>query len=94
MLWNDKVILITGGTGSFSTHFIQHLLTQCTPKAIRIFSRDEHKQTQFLGQYGGIKGESDTPVRGFIGDVRDLDRLRMAMDGVDIVIHAAALKQV
>jgi FlaA1/EpsC-like NDP-sugar epimerase len=91
---NDKTILITGGTGSFATHFIQYLLTQCTPKAIRIFSRDEHKQTQFLGQYGGVKGESDIPVRGFIGDIRDLDRLRMAMEGVDIVIHAAALKQV
>lgn len=94
MDWQSKSILITGGTGSFATHFIKHLLSKCTPKVIRIFSRDEHKQTQFLGQYGGIKGESDTPIRGFIGDIRDLDRLRMAMEGVDIVIHAAALKQV
>jgi len=95
MNWNEKTILITGGTGSFATHFIRHLLSQATPKAIRIYSRDEHKQTQFLDSYGGIKGGcGNNPVRGFIGDIRDLDRLRMAMEGVDIVIHAAALKQV
>lgn len=94
MSLNDKTILITGGTGSFASNFIRYILDHYTPKAIRIYSRDEHKQTQFLGQYGGIKGDSNMPVRGFIGDIRDLDRLRMAMDGVDIVIHAAALKQV
>lgn len=94
MNWEDKTVLITGGTGSFASNFIKHLLSQVTPKVIRIYSRDEHKQTQFLGQYGGIKGDSNTAIRGFIGDIRDLDRLRMAMEGVDIVIHAAALKQV
>lgn len=93
--WSDKVVLVIGGTGSFGTNFIKYLLENKRPKAIRIYSRDEHKQTQFLGQYGGIKGGNDNlPVRGFIGDIRDLDRLRMAMQGVDIVIHAAALKQV
>lgn len=92
---NGKNILVTGGTGSFATHFIQHLLKQYQPNVIRIFSRDEHKQSQFLNQYGGIKGgEANFPVRGFIGDIRDLERLRMAMQGIDIVIHAAALKQV
>lgn len=94
MNWADKTVLITGGTGSFASNFIKYLLEFAKPKCIRIYSRDEHKQTQFLGQYGGIKGGSDNTVRGFIGDIRDLERLRTAMQGVDIVIHAAALKQV
>ena len=94
MEWNNKSILITGGTGSFATNFIQFLLRHHTPKVIRLYSRDEHKQTQFLGNYGGVKGDNGVPVRGFIGDVRDIERLRMAMEGIDIVIHAAALKQV
>ena len=94
MEWTGKSVLITGGTGSFSTNFIKHLLSLVRPKVIRIYSRDEHKQTQFLETYGGIRGDKDWPVRGFIGDVRDLDRLKRAMEGIDIVIHAAALKQV
>lgn len=94
MDWSNARILITGGTGSFATHFIKHLLSQVTPKVIRVYSRDEHKQSQLLGQYGGIRGDSNVPVRGFIGDIRDLDRLRMAMEDIDVVIHAAALKQV
>lgn len=95
MNWKDKTILITGGTGSFATNFIRYLIKHNKPKQIRIFSRDEHKQTQFLGNYGGIRGDRPGDIlRGFIGDIRDIDRLRMAMQGVDIVIHAAALKQV
>lgn len=95
MNWNEKSILITGGTGSFATNFIRFLLKEHRPKVIRIYSRDEHKQTEFLGEYGGIRGDGRNSVcRGFIGDIRDRSRLRMAMEGVDIVIHAAALKQV
>src|SRR3990167_1605935 len=96
MSLNGKRILVTGGTGSFARNFLKHILSNHKPESIRIYSRDEHKQTELLGSYGGIKGDvnSDNTVRGFIGDIRDLDRLRMAMEGVDIVIHAAALKQV
>lgn len=90
---DGKRILITGGTGSFARNFLRHILQSSKPETVRIYSRDEHKQTELLGCYGGIKGDS-TAVRGFIGDIRDLDRLRMAMEGIDIVIHAAALKQV
>lgn len=92
---DGKRILITGGTGSFARNFLKHILSSHKPGTVRIYSRDEHKQTELLGEYGGIKGgPSNSPVRGFIGDIRDLDRLRMAMEGIDIVIHAAALKQV
>lgn len=94
MSLDGKTILITGGTGSFASNFIKYVLANFRPKAIRIYSRDEHKQTILLGQYGGIKGSEETPLRGFIGDIRDLDRLRTAMQGVDVVVHAAALKQV
>jgi len=89
MDFKDKVILITGGTGSFGSNFIRHFLKNKTPKRIRIYSRDEHKQADLLNDeyYGGI-------LDGFIGDVREKDRLRRAMEGVDIVIHAAALKRV
>ena len=89
MDFTDKVILVTGGTGSFGSNFVRHFLKQRSPKRIRIYSRDEHKQAELLDDeyYGGI-------LDGFIGDVRDKDRLRRAMDGVDIVVHAAALKRV
>lgn len=95
---NGKTILITGGTGSFSSHFISYLLRHRAPRCIRVFSRDEHKQTELLKHYGGIRGDDDSGhigvLRGFIGDIRDRNRLRMAMEGVDVVVHAAALKQV
>lgn len=95
MSLDGKRILITGGTGSFARHFLKHILSSHKPETVRIYSRDEHKQTELLGSYGGIKGgPENSPVRGFIGDIRDLERLRMAMEGIDIVIHAAALKQV
>jgi UDP-N-acetylglucosamine 4,6-dehydratase len=89
MDYSNKVILITGGTGSFGSNFIANFLKKHTPKRIRIYSRDEHKQATLLENpyYGGV-------LDGFIGDVRDKERLRRAMDGVDIVLHAAALKRV
>jgi UDP-N-acetylglucosamine 4,6-dehydratase len=91
MEWQDKVVLIAGGTGSFGSSFLPLLLEKC-PKAIRIYSRDEHKQSILLNTYGGVgKGNN---LSGFIGDIRDKDRLMRAMEGVDIVVHAAALKQV
>lgn len=88
MLLNNKIILITGGTGSFGKKFINIVLKYYKPKAIRIFSRDEFKQFQMQQKF------KDKRIRYFIGDVRDKDRVYRAMKGVDIVVHAAALKQV
>jgi UDP-N-acetylglucosamine 4,6-dehydratase/5-epimerase len=85
----DKVILITGGTGSFGTAFLKTLLAEHDPGAVRVYSRDELKQYDLQRAVGG-----DERVRFLIGDVRDAKRLEMAMRGVDVVIHAAALKQV
>ena len=87
---NDKSILITGGTGSFGHHFVDYVLKNYSPKKIIIYSRDEYKQFIMHGEFK----EYDDLLRFFIGDVRDEDRLRRAMNGVDYVIHAAALKQV
>lgn len=89
MDWKDKVILITGGTGSFGKKFIQIMQEEYQPRKIIVFSRDELKQHQMR-----VNGFSQENMRYFIGNVRDLPRLRRAMDGVNIVIHAAALKQV
>ena len=87
---NKSVILLTGGTGSFGTAFIRHMLSSRSFKGIiRIFSRDEFKQYQLQQEY-----PNESRLRYFIGDVRELPRLKRAMTGVDIVIHAAALKQV
>ena len=85
---NDKVILVTGGTGSFGRRFAETVLKRFAPKKLIIFSRDELKQSEMLRDF------PQKNVRFFIGDVRDLDRLRRAMRGVDIVVHAAAMKQV
>jgi UDP-N-acetylglucosamine 4,6-dehydratase/5-epimerase len=87
----DKTILVTGGTGSFGKKFIETALNQFRPKKIIVYSRDELKQFE-MQQYWPDSGK--IPIRYFIGDVRDLGRLKMAMKGVDIVVHAAALKQV
>lgn len=87
---NNKTVLITGGTGSFGNHFVDYILKHYTPKKIIIYSRDEFKQFNMSNKY---KEYSDT-FRFFIGDVRDKDRLKRALNGVDYVIHAAALKQV
>ena len=85
---NGKSILITGGTGSFGKKFTEILLKKYKPKKIVIFSRDELKQYEMQQEY------NQECMRYFIGDVRDKDRLLMAMNGIDYVIHAAALKQV
>lgn len=87
---NNKSILVTGGTGSFGHHFVDYVLANYKPKKIIIYSRDEYKQFIMDNEY---KEHRDI-LRYFIGDVRDEARLRMAMKGVDYVIHAAALKQV
>jgi UDP-N-acetylglucosamine 4,6-dehydratase (inverting) len=94
-MYKDKTILITGGTGSFGKQFAGELLDKYDFKKIIIFSRDEFKQDlmqkDFTLKYGV---EKMNKVRFFIGDVRDKDRLDRAFNGVDIVIHAAAMKQV
>ena len=87
---DNKTILITGGTGSFGHHFVDYALAHYKPKKIIIYSRDEFKQFNMQNAY---KEHSDV-LRFFIGDVRDQQRLRRALQGVDYVIHAAALKQV
>jgi len=87
---NNKKILVTGGTGSFGTNLISHLEKHYKPKKIIIYSRDELKQSQMMTRFSKIK-----PIlRFFIGDVRDYSRLNLAMRDVDIVFHAAALKNV
>ena len=89
---NDKSIFVTGGTGSFGKKFITTVLKNYKPKKIIVFSRDELKQ--FEMQENDFFKKHDEILRYFIGDVRDLPRLNIAMEGVDVVIHAAALKQV
>jgi len=84
----DKVILLTGGTGSFGNRFTEIALKEHNPKTIRIFSRGEKKQLDMMNKF------NDARLRFFIGDVRDKDRLHRAMTDVAIVVHAAALKQV
>jgi UDP-N-acetylglucosamine 4,6-dehydratase len=88
---DGKVILITGGTGSFGQKFVETVLQRYRPDRMIVFSRDELKQFQMRERFS----ERDYPcMRYFIGDVRDKDRLYRAFDGVDVVVHAAALKQV
>ena len=85
----NKVIFVTGGTGSFGKQFIETVLNRYDPKKIIIYSRDELKQFEMQQKW-----PNGNLMRYFIGDVRDYHRLKMAMAGVDIVVHAAALKQV
>ena len=87
-MFNEKSILITGGTGSFGKKYTEILLKKYKPKKIIIYSRDELKQYEMAQKF------NDKCMRYFIGDVRDKDRLKKAMNGVDYVIHAAALKHV
>lgn len=87
-MFNDKSILITGGTGSFGKKFIKTVLEKYRPERLIVFSRDELKQFEMQQMF------NDRCMRYFIGDVRELARLKQAMQGVDYVVHAAALKQV
>lgn len=87
--WAESTVLVTGGTGSFGQAFVRKLLATKPPKKLIIFSRDECKQYEMKNSLG-----DDRRVRFFLGDVRDKDRLYRAFNGVDVVIHAAALKQV
>jgi UDP-N-acetylglucosamine 4,6-dehydratase len=89
MNWNEQVILVTGGTGSFGKKFVEMMLAEYHPTKLIVFSRDELKQHEMR-----VAGFNHPSLRYFIGDVRDVERLRRAMHGVDIVVHAAALKQV
>ena len=87
-MFNDSVIMVTGGTGSFGRHYVKTLLASYQPRRLIIYSRDELKQYE-------MEQEFNAPcMRYFIGDVRDQSRLTQAMEGVDFVIHAAALKHV
>ncbi|AJO77255.1 MULTISPECIES: UDP-N-acetylglucosamine 4,6-dehydratase (inverting) [Pseudomonas] len=87
-MFNGKSILISGGTGSFGRNFIRRLLEQYQPKRVVVFSRDELKQYEMQQTFNA------SCMRYFLGDVRDAERLRQAMRGIDYVVHAAALKQV
>lgn len=89
MDWQSMTVLITGGTGSFGKKFIEIMLRDYKPKKLIIYSRDELKQHEMR-----MTGLDHPSIRYFIGDIRDATRLRRAMNGVDIVVHAAALKQV
>lgn len=86
-MFTDKTILITGGTGSFGNTFVPMSLKRHNPKKVIVFSRDEMKQWEMAKKFQG-----ESRVRFFIGDVRDRERLYRALDGVDLVVHAAATK--
>lgn len=88
MMFDDKAVLITGGTGSFGKQCVRMILQRCKPKRLIVYSRDELKQYEMEREF------NQDCMRYFIGDVRDRDRLIQALNGVDYVIHAAALKQV
>ena len=88
-IFNDKIILVTGGTGSFGKRFVRYVLDNYSPRKIIVFSRDELKQFEMAQNF-----PNEGRIRFFIGDVREYERLKRAFDGVDIVVHAAALKQV
>ena len=88
-MFDDKIILITGGTGSFGKLFTEIVLKNYNPKKLIIYSRDELKQSAMQAEFKNYEN-----LRFLIGDVRDYDRLSLAMSNVDFVVHAAALKQI
>ena len=89
--WNDSTVLVTGGTGSFGQTCVATLLQKYSPRKVIVFSRDELKQHEMAQRFPESRYEA---IRYFLGDIRDRDRLHRAFRGVDVVIHAAALKQV
>ena len=91
-LLESNGILITGGTGSFGRAFVREILTnQTNIKRIVVYSRDELKQSELMHEFASI---ADGRLRCFIGNIRDRDRIKRALEGIDTVVHAAALKQV
>ena len=88
---NNKSILITGGTGSFGKHFVKTIMKNFKPKRLVVFSRDELKQYDMSNE---INEKKNPYIRFFLGDLRDKERLKVAFKGIDVVVHAAALKQV
>jgi UDP-N-acetylglucosamine 4,6-dehydratase/5-epimerase len=87
--WRNTAVLVTGGTGSFGNKFVDIMLRKYHPRRLVIFSRDELKQSEMMLRFG-----NQPSLRFFVGDVRDRERLARALHGVDIVFHAAALKQI
>ena len=87
--WSQQSILVTGGTGSFGKKFVEIMLRDYQPQRLVVFSRDELKQHEMR-----TSGFDHPSLRYFIGDVRDAERLKRALSGVTVVVHAAALKQV
>src|SRR5687768_15126695 len=85
---SGATILLTGGTGSFGTAFVDRIVTSHSDTVVRIYSRDELKQSEMRARFG------DDQLRYFVGDVRDLQRLTRAAQGADFIVHAAAMKQV
>ncbi len=88
-IFKGKTILVTGGTGSIGSEIVRQLLAR-EPKVVRVFARHEERHHQMMQDFAG----EERKLRFIVGDIRDRDRLRMAMEGVDIVFHAAALKHV
>ena len=88
MDWRGTSVLVTGGTGSFGTKLVELMLTRYHPRRLVVFSRDELKQSEMMKRF------NDPALRFIVGDVRDRERLERAMHGIDVVFHAAALKQI
>ena len=93
-MFNKKTVLVTGGTGSFGRKFIQVIFERFDVAKVIVYSRDELKQYEMQNSDKFLKYNLEDRIRYFIGDVRDSSRLKMAMEGVDYVVHSAALKQV